>query len=435
MEGVDPYYIWLGIAPEEQPPNHYRLLGLRAFEDNAEVIREAALRQMAHVRTYQLGPHQETSQQVLNELAAARSCLLDPQRKLAYDLALRTTLASRTPPEPPPSPPPVPPGARRPRNWAAPTAALACLAIAVAGVAILARMLGEPQGHVEEARRVDASAPSPSNPPPRPAEVESGDPEGLKPQAESAKPTPPSRDEPGQKDPGPEQQPSEMKPGPPSPAAPAEEVEERSPPPEPAPSEPIPPAPPASYGRVVLQWPEQERADAALFLDGQRLPVPLSGPLEFQRPVGACLLEATRPAHERFATKIAVAPDRTVSVEVAWKPVARNTVNLSGVWQSTSGTRYRFRDDEKVIQVKVAGPSREYFSGRLIRQGSDELRSTLWEATFANDPLRRRWKLRAEFTVVSGSELRCRFEKVIWGNSPSQVERVFPNHSTWNKVE
>ena len=25
----DPYYKWLGIPPEEQPPNHYRLLGIQ----------------------------------------------------------------------------------------------------------------------------------------------------------------------------------------------------------------------------------------------------------------------------------------------------------------------------------------------------------------------------------------------------------------------
>ena len=37
-EEFDPYYLWLGIPPEEQPPNHYRLLGLRQFEDNREVI-------------------------------------------------------------------------------------------------------------------------------------------------------------------------------------------------------------------------------------------------------------------------------------------------------------------------------------------------------------------------------------------------------------
>jgi hypothetical protein len=46
----DPYHRWLGIPPKHQPPNHYRLLGLEPFENDMEVIRDAAERQIAHVR-------------------------------------------------------------------------------------------------------------------------------------------------------------------------------------------------------------------------------------------------------------------------------------------------------------------------------------------------------------------------------------------------
>lgn len=101
-EGFDPYHRWLGISPKHRPPNHYRLLGLELGESDPEVIRDAAERQMGHVRQYQLGPHAELSQQILNELAAAKSCLLDPEKKAAYDARLQT--------EWPPLPPaPVPP--------------------------------------------------------------------------------------------------------------------------------------------------------------------------------------------------------------------------------------------------------------------------------------------------------------------------------------
>ncbi|NUQ62017.1 MAG: protein kinase [Pirellulales bacterium] len=81
----DPYHRWLGIAPEEQPPDHYRLLGIARFESDPEVVRDAAARQMAHVRTYHLGQHAELSQNLLNELGAAKACLLNPQKKAAYD--------------------------------------------------------------------------------------------------------------------------------------------------------------------------------------------------------------------------------------------------------------------------------------------------------------------------------------------------------------
>ena len=90
--GFDPYYTWLGIAPEEQPPNHYRLLGIRLFEDNPEVISNAADRQMAHLRTFQTGSHATESQRLLNEVAAARVCLLKAEKKTDYDANLRATL-------------------------------------------------------------------------------------------------------------------------------------------------------------------------------------------------------------------------------------------------------------------------------------------------------------------------------------------------------
>ena len=53
----DPYRMWLGIPPGEQPPNYYRLLGLPPFEDNSESIEHAAQRQTAHLRTLPSGKH------------------------------------------------------------------------------------------------------------------------------------------------------------------------------------------------------------------------------------------------------------------------------------------------------------------------------------------------------------------------------------------
>ena len=88
-EPFDPYYQWLGIPAKDQPPNHYRLLGLDDFESNPDVIEAAADRQMAHVRTYQTGQHSNLSQKVLNEVAAARVCLLNPEKKADYDASLR----------------------------------------------------------------------------------------------------------------------------------------------------------------------------------------------------------------------------------------------------------------------------------------------------------------------------------------------------------
>jgi len=77
---IDPYHRWLGIPPQDQPPNHYRLLGLQLFEDDADVIESAADQRMAHLRTFQTGTHSRLSQKLLNEVAAAKLCLLDPKK-------------------------------------------------------------------------------------------------------------------------------------------------------------------------------------------------------------------------------------------------------------------------------------------------------------------------------------------------------------------
>src|SRR6185503_9548387 len=90
----DPYYTWLGIPPKDQPPNHYRLLGLEVFESSSEVIENAADRQMAHVRTMGAARYQEVAQRVLNEVAAARVCLLSGGKRAAYDADLRAKIAS-----------------------------------------------------------------------------------------------------------------------------------------------------------------------------------------------------------------------------------------------------------------------------------------------------------------------------------------------------
>ena len=93
-EHFDAYHRWLGIPPKDQPANYYRLLGIDLFESDPEVIRDAAQRQMAHVRSYALGKHSEVSQRILNELGAAKGCLLDPTRKAEYDRKLRENRAA-----------------------------------------------------------------------------------------------------------------------------------------------------------------------------------------------------------------------------------------------------------------------------------------------------------------------------------------------------
>lgn len=69
---------------------------MRPFEDKSEVIEHAADQRMGHLRNFQTGKHSNLSQKLLNEVAAARVCLLDPGKKAAYDRQLRQ--AARTAP-------------------------------------------------------------------------------------------------------------------------------------------------------------------------------------------------------------------------------------------------------------------------------------------------------------------------------------------------
>ena len=87
-EKFDPYHKWLGIPPKDQPPNHYRLLGIELFESDADVIATAVDQRMAHVKTFATGAYSTESQQILNELATAKICLLNPEKKAKYDGAV-----------------------------------------------------------------------------------------------------------------------------------------------------------------------------------------------------------------------------------------------------------------------------------------------------------------------------------------------------------
>lgn len=107
-ENFDPYHKWLGIPREDQPPHHYRLLGIELFEDDPDVIDAAADRQMTHVQTYKTGKHSKLSQRLLNELAAARVSLLRPELRTSYDANLRSQLAQQAGPSTSPTRAPEP---------------------------------------------------------------------------------------------------------------------------------------------------------------------------------------------------------------------------------------------------------------------------------------------------------------------------------------
>jgi hypothetical protein len=59
--------------------------GNRSIYGRSRRIENAADRQMAHVRSFQSGKNSDLSQRLLNEIADAKVCLLDHEKKLAYE--------------------------------------------------------------------------------------------------------------------------------------------------------------------------------------------------------------------------------------------------------------------------------------------------------------------------------------------------------------
>lgn len=89
MSEFDPYYEWLGIPVSDQPANHYRLLSIPMYELNVEVIKSAAERQTMFLRTFHAREQSNAATKLLNEVAGARACLLNPRQRVAYDTQLR----------------------------------------------------------------------------------------------------------------------------------------------------------------------------------------------------------------------------------------------------------------------------------------------------------------------------------------------------------
>jgi len=85
---MDFYKEWLGIPEGPRPPDHYELLRVVRFEDDAEKIRAHYKKLNAHVRKYATGQYSVQSQDLLNEMAKAMLCLTDSERKRDYDESL-----------------------------------------------------------------------------------------------------------------------------------------------------------------------------------------------------------------------------------------------------------------------------------------------------------------------------------------------------------
>ena len=82
---MNPYHQWLGVPARVTSPDHYELLGLRRGESSAELIGSAADERSRRVEAHLAGELGLTARRILDQIAAARRCLLDPRAKADYD--------------------------------------------------------------------------------------------------------------------------------------------------------------------------------------------------------------------------------------------------------------------------------------------------------------------------------------------------------------
>jgi formylglycine-generating enzyme required for sulfatase activity/cytoskeletal protein RodZ len=182
-EPFDPYHRWLGISPKDQPPNHYRLLGLDHFETHPDVIEAAADQRMAHLKRFNTGKHSALAEKLLNEVAAARICLLNPAKRAIYDQALRQQQIPQAEPAAndaflnqfqtvgPPAPPRPPVGAAERKTKAktkTPWIAVAGVAAGVVAVVLILVLTGPAKKGGNDALRAERTeaASKKQNPPP-----------------------------------------------------------------------------------------------------------------------------------------------------------------------------------------------------------------------------------------------------------------------------
>lgn len=209
---------WLGLPADAWPPDHYRLLGLEAGEDDVSLIEQRVHQRLDSVRRYQM-MHPEQATEAMNHLAQAFVCLTEPGSKKAYDASLlggRTrapapVLAAPRPPEPP----------RDPLSWMyAPVPAPSPEALVLTppelpppratgsgGVRPLPPARTPPQGRLHTPPPVRVPPPLPAAPPPeapepaaevdaiaRPAESPAGPPpDPIEPLVEAARSSPQAR--------------------------------------------------------------------------------------------------------------------------------------------------------------------------------------------------------------------------------------------------
>lgn len=95
VRGFDPYRAWLNVCEMRRPLTAYQILDLPALESDLGVIREAVGLKRASLELHRDEAPPEIWSQIHGELEEAVDILLDPEKKIAYDMTLQSPSHAR----------------------------------------------------------------------------------------------------------------------------------------------------------------------------------------------------------------------------------------------------------------------------------------------------------------------------------------------------
>ena len=90
-EPFDPYRDWLGIDSQGNAVDHYRILSVPRFEGDPRKILAAVNAAVARLEKIDPASYPLERLRLMDELQAAKRCLLNPAAKSQYDAALAGT--------------------------------------------------------------------------------------------------------------------------------------------------------------------------------------------------------------------------------------------------------------------------------------------------------------------------------------------------------
>lgn len=89
-------------------------------------------------------------------------------------------------------------------------------------------------------------------------------------------------------------------------------------------------------GKLVIQWPEEERAEGTLEVEGKRVSLPAEGEITVDVPAGRCRVVCARPGFKPYDVTIAATAGKVSAVEPKWRDLNEKIEEVPAVVSDSS---------------------------------------------------------------------------------------------------